>query len=237
MAICKNCGKPLILSGGRCIYCGALEKRPQQNHIQRVNNDATSKAIDLGLPSGTKWATCNLGAKNPWETGGYYAWGEIREKNSYDVNTYRWGPWPPYWKYCNDEFCNVVDNKWKLEPDDDAAHVNWGGSWRTPSMENYKELMCHCHSEWAVINNTRGLRFVSKINGKSVFFPAAGLHNGSDLTNQDCGYYKTSSLYERNSDSSYVFLFVPKNNLRDWSDILISPNPRFLGQSIRPVMP
>ncbi len=85
MAICKNCGKPLILSKGRCIYCGSNpEKQSFSGDIQRINNVTTIQAVDLGLPSGTKWAPCNLGATNPWEYGGYYAWGEFEEKSIYN---------------------------------------------------------------------------------------------------------------------------------------------------------
>ena len=235
MAICKNCGKPLILNGGKCVYCGASEKQTPRNNIQRVGNDITVRAVDLGLPSGTKWATCNLGAKNPWEYGCYCAWGEIEEKNIYNRESYKWGAWSPYWKYCNDAFCNVVDNKWVLEPEDDVAHIKWGGGWHMPTLEEYNELLSNCYSEWSMMNNVRGLKLVSKHNGKSVFFPAAGLRMDSSLINKDCGYYKSASLYEKNSDSAYVFLFVPERNYQP-SEIRINPNLRELGQSIRPVL-
>ena len=234
MATCKHCGKPLILSSGKCIYCGAAEKCSQEYSIQRVNNDTTVRAVDLGLPSGTKWATCNLGAKNPWEYGGYYAWGEIEEKNIYNRETYKWGACQPRWKYCNDVFCEVIDNKWVLETEDDAAHENWGENWHIPTLEEYNELLSNCHNEWSTMNNVRGLKLVSKHNGKSIFFPAAGLRMDSSLINQDCGYYKSASLYGKNSEGAYVFLFIPERSYQP-SEIHIISNLRELGQSIRPV--
>lgn len=234
MAICKNCGKPLILSKGRCVYCGSNpEKQSFPKDIQRINKNVTTiQAVDLGLPSGTKWAPCNLGATNPWEYGGYYAWGEIEEKSIYNQKTYRW-TWANR-KYCNDVFCENIDKKLELELEDDAAYVNWGESWRMPTLKDYNELIYNCSNEWAMMNNTKGLRLISKINGKSLFFPAAGLRMDNGLTNKHCGYYKTSSLYEKNSEDAYVFLFVTEMNSQQ-GEIMINPNLRVLGQSVRPV--
>ncbi len=234
MATCKNCGRQLIVIGGKCVYCGSAVKPLQKNGIQQLNKSSDTTAVDLGLPSGIKWATCNLGAMNPWEYGGYYAWGETAEKSIYNGNTYKWGAWSPYWKYCNDVFCNIMDNKWKLEPEDDAAHVIWGGSWRMPTLEDYNELVSNCRIEWTIMNNTKGVKLVSKINSNSVFFPAAGLRMDESLINPRCGYYKSSSLYEKNSQDAYVFLFVPKEEYGQ-SEFKVIPNLRELGQSVRPV--
>lgn len=234
MPTCKNCGRPLILSGGKCVYCGASEMLPQRNNMQQVINGTVKQPIDLGLPSGTKWASCNLGATKPWENGGYYAWGEIEEKNIYNEKTYRWGPCDPKWKYCNDAFCEVIDNKWVLEYEDDAARVKWGGNWRMPKLEDYNELLYNCYNEWATMNNVKGLRLVSKINGESIFFPAAGLRMDNGHTNKHVGYYKTSTLYEKNSQDAYVFLFITET-ISQSREIMITPNLRVLGQSIRPV--
>lgn len=233
MANCKYCGNPLILSGGKCVYCGASEMLPKRNNMQQVIN-GTKQFVDLGLPSGTKWASCNLGATKPWENGGYYAWGEIEEKTFYNEKTYRWGPCNPKWKYCNDAFCEVIDNKWVLENEDDAARVKWGGNWRMPTLDDFKELLYSCHNEWATMNNVRGLKLVSKINGESIFFPAAGLRMDNGHTNKHVGYYKTSTLYEKNSQDAYVFLFITET-ISQSREIMINPNLRVLGQSIRPV--
>lgn len=234
MVTCRHCGKPLILNGGNCIYCGTRQEKQSlpQNRQKNVNNKVVIQAVDLGLPSGTKWAPCNLGATNPWEYGGYYAWGEIEEKSIFNNKTYRW-TWPNQ-KYCNDAFCANIDDKWVLEPEDDAAYMNWGGSWRIPTLKEYNELMYNCCNEWTVMNNVKGLRLISKINGKSLFFPAAGVRMDNGLTNKQCGYYKTSTLYEKNSQDAYVFLFITETNLQH-GEMRIDPNLRELGQSVRPV--
>ena len=260
MATCKNCGKPLILQGGRCIYCqfpadsylrGALQKcarengndfkqQPKQIVTSPSKTDVVLKQynghpyIDLGLPSGLKWATCNVGAMNPWEYGGYYAWGEIEEKDVYNQESYKYS-WPRrYSKYANDAFCEVIDNKWTLEQKDDVAHVKWGGDWRMPTVKEYEELINSCHNEWVCMNNVKGLKLISKNNGGSIFFPASGLRMDRDIVNKDIGYYKSSTLYENNSEGAYVFLFLI-DKLSGQSEIHIHSNLRDLGQSVRPV--
>ena len=93
--------------------------------------------VDLGLPSGLKWATCNVGASSPEVYGGYYAWGETEEKSSYSWSTYKWcnGSYDTMTKYCTSSSYGTVDNKTTLDPQDDVAHVKWGGRWRMPTLE------------------------------------------------------------------------------------------------------
>ena len=103
--------------------------------------------VDLGLPSGLKWATCNVDATTPEEYGGYYAWGETEEKENYCWNTYKWcnDSLSTLTKYCTDDsYGIIVDNKTILDPEDDVAHVKWGGSWRMPTIDEYKELIYNC---------------------------------------------------------------------------------------------
>ncbi|MBO5975390.1 MAG: hypothetical protein J6P95_06730, partial [Paludibacteraceae bacterium] len=91
--------------------------------------------IDLGLPSGLKWATCNVGADSPEEYGDYFAWGETTSKTTYDWSTYKWcnGSYYTMTKYCDNSYYGIVDDKTVLDPEDDAAFVNMGGSWRMPT--------------------------------------------------------------------------------------------------------
>ena len=105
--------------------------------------------VDLGLPSGTLWATCNVGASNPEELGSYFAWGETATKDFYEWSTYKWcnGSETTMTKYCtNSDYGNdgFVDNKTELDFEDDAAYVNWGPSWRIPSYEQFEELCTSC---------------------------------------------------------------------------------------------
>ena len=105
--------------------------------------------VDLGLPSGTLWATCNVGANTPEEYGDYFAWGETEPKDYYGWNTYKWCNGSRYTltKYCTDSsygYNGFVDNKAELDPEDDAAYVNWGSSWRIPTTEQQCELYENC---------------------------------------------------------------------------------------------
>ena len=125
--------------------------------------------VDLGLPSGTKWATCNVGATKPWEYGGFYAWGETEEKEGYSLGTYKWcsGSEETMNKY------NAVDNKAMLDSVDDVAAVKWGGDWRMPTKEDFDELGRFCTLDWDTLNSVPGCKVIG-INGNSLFFPAAG---------------------------------------------------------------
>ena len=99
--------------------------------------------VDLGLPSGIKWATCNVGATTPEEYGDYFAWGETQPKDYYDWSTYKYCNGDEYsiTKYCTRSTYGTVDIKTTLELSDDAARVNWGGKWRMPTIEEQKELL------------------------------------------------------------------------------------------------
>ena len=112
--------------------------------------------VDLGLPSGTKWATCNVGATNPQDDGNYYAWGEVTTKETYDRSTYKYYG-DTYTKY------NRTDHKTILDPSDDAAYVNWGGKWRMPTYDQIKELSEECC--WIRTENYNG----SNVQGVIVY--------------------------------------------------------------------
>ena len=174
------------------------------------------EAVDLGLPSGIKWATCNVGATKPEEYGGYYAWGETDEKENYEWSTYKWckGSVKTLTKYCTDSFYGTVDNKTTLDPEDDVAHVKWGGSWRMPTAAEQKELHNNCTWTWTTQNGVNGYKVTSKSNGNSIFLPAAGCRNGTDLNSSGSyGDYWLSSLsngdinYDINYDITFAFGF------------------------------
>lgn len=140
-------------------------------------------AIDLGLPSGTKWACCNIGASSPKGYGGYYAWGETEEKSNYGWQTY---------KYYNDDtgWVNIGSNI--AGTSYDVAHVKWGGSWRIPTIEQQHELLSNCSSEWTTENGVSGRRFTGP-NDASVFLPAAGENWYGRRDRGDYGRYWSSS--------------------------------------------
>ena len=175
----------------------------------------THEYVDLGLPSGVKWATCNVGASSPEDYGDYYAWGETETKSNYDWSTYKWCKGSDYTmtKYCTNSSYGTVDNKKVLDPEDDVAHVKWGGSWRMPTDAELTELREKCTWTWTTQSGIRGYKVTSKSNGKSIFLPAAGYRVDSLLYSAGSGgYYWSSSLgdYDGNDacgldfGSSYV---------------------------------
>ena len=161
--------------------------------------------VDLGLPSGTLWATCNVGASKPEEYGDYFAWGETEPKTTYNWSTYKYcnGSGTTMTKYCTDSYYGTVDNKTELEPSDDAATVNWGSNWQMPSYEQCKELLntSYATAKWTTQNDVYGVRITSKSNGNSIFLPAAGYYNNTGLN-----YVCSSGLFW--SRSHYVGIRV-----------------------------
>ena len=195
--------------------------------------------IDLGLPSGIEWASCNIGAEKPEDYGNYYAWGEVLPKEDYSWATYKYANGtsdedPKLTKYCNkaDYGDNgFIDNKTTLDPEDDAAHVNWGGSWRMPTDAEWTELREQCDWTWTTQNGINGYRVASKTNSNSIFLPASGYRLGTLLYSVGgYGLYWSSSLSEYNPDTAWRLYFNSDYVNRYFSN-------RFDGQSVRPVCP
>ena len=136
--------------------------------------------VFLALPSGTKWATCNVGANNPEDYGDYFAWGETEPKEVYTWGNYKWcnGNDESITKYCTKNDYGTVDNKTELEPEDDAAYVNWGSSWRMPTYEQLRELFDNCTWMWTSLNGVNGCLLTGP-NGNTLFLPASGSRSGS----------------------------------------------------------
>ena len=193
----------------------------------------THEYVDLGLS--VKWATCNVGAAKPEDYGDYFAWGETEPKSTYDWSTYKWclGSHNTLTKYCTDSYYGTVDNKAQLELSDDAARVNWGGSWRMPTWAERAELRENCSWIWVCQNGVYGYRVTSKKQGytnKSIFLPAAGYRNDGSLYNAgSSGYYWSSSLRPGYPSNAY--------NLRFFSSYAdCYSNDRYYGYPVRPVM-
>lgn len=164
-------------------------------------------AVDLGLS--VKWSGCNIGATSPEKYGGYYAWGESKEKNYYHGSTYYWynGSYDRQWKYCTSSSYGIVDNKITLDLTDDVAHVKWGGNWRMPTKAELDELRNECDWEWITMNGVNGY-LVTGPNGNSIFLPAAGYCSGEDVYDRGrCGYYWSATLDEDNSRLAYFLKF------------------------------
>ena len=154
--------------------------------------------VDLGLPSGTLWATCNVGANSPEEYGDYFAWGETEPKDCYNTSTYQYiiAEYNLLTKYCNEPgygYNDYTDDLIVLLPEDDAATANWGEDWRTPTKEEWDELLSNTDITRTNWNGVLGYSFASS-NGNSLFIPAAGYHSGAGLHVGGMNYW-SSSLY------------------------------------------
>ena len=205
------------------------------------------EAVDLGLPSGLKWASFNLGASKPEEYGDYYAWGETEpyyssqdpltwkegKETGYYWESYKWcmGTENTLTKYCyNSEYGynGYTDSKTVLDPEDDAAYVNLGGSWRMPTDAEWTELRENCTWTWTTQNGVSG-RLVTASNGNSIFLPAAGYRvNTSLYFAVSYGGYWSSALYTGHPYYARRVYFSSDNVSRDYYN-------RYNGQSVRPV--
>lgn len=190
-------------------------------------------AVDLGLS--VKWAACNVGATKPEEYGDYFAWGEVKPKENYHWSTYK------YWKrtsntlanmakYCTISIYGIVDNKKVLDPKDDVATANWGGTWRMPTEEEMEELIHKCRWTWTTQNGVEGYE-VTGPNENSIFLPAAGIMIRGTLVNAgSVGYYWSSSLDTGDPYDAYRVYF--DSDYDNWST---NPCGRDCGLSVRPV--
>lgn len=190
--------------------------------------------IDLGLPSGTRWATTNLGASISDEYGQYYAWGETNTKENYSWNTYKHsdGTANSLTKYCNAASKGTRDNLMQLQSADDAVVGEWGDEWCTPTRKQFEELYNSVYTTWIweEHNGIYGYKVTSKMNGNSIFLPAAGYRNQEDLYSSDFGgYYSTKDLYEEDASCDWIVHFGRYKMCE------INKTYRAYGQSVRPV--
>ena len=199
--------------------------------------------VDLGLPSGTLWATCNVGASSSDEYGLYFAWGETQgytsdtsDGHSFDWASYKWcdGSYDTMTKYCTKSsygYNGFTDGQTELLPEDDAATANWGDYWRMPTIEQMEELINsdYTTTEWTTLNGVKGRKITSKSNGNSIFLPAAGYRYGASLGSAgSCGYYWSRSLSTNYSDYACRLYFGS-------GYVSASDGYRSNGRSIRPV--
>ena len=192
--------------------------------------------VDLGLPSGVKWATINMGAKNEQEAGGYFAWGETSAKNTFDIDNYKHCVAADTSKSGDTTIITYKLSKYnsddeikRLELIDDAAHVQWGGEWRMPTYNDFKELRDKCSWTWTSADGVQGYKVVGP-NESYIFLPYAGYY-GQYID----GQYHTDGTYYWSADLSYsatsrgLCLELTRNSvsLVNWM--------RYYGFLIRPV--
>lgn len=213
------------------VFLGILLLTKMTSAFAAFSDENGHEYVDLGLS--VKWATCNVGADSPDDYGDYFAWGETKPKSTYNWSTYKWcrGTAATLTKYCTDRYNGTVDNKKQLDLSDDAAHVNWGGSWRMPTHDEFTELKEMCSWTWTTQNGVKGYKVTSKTNGNSIFLPAAGNRYDSSLSDAGSrGCYWSSSLI---TDYPYCARYVYfGSSYVDWDF-----DYRRYGQSVRPVCP
>lgn len=190
--------------------------------------------VDLGLPSGTLWAICNVGSDTPEGYGDYFAWGETATKALYDWKSYRYGRfiYERYElnKYCTDPAYGLngfVDNLTVMELDDDLARACWGEGWRMPTIEEWGELCSNTTGEWTSQNGVDGWRFTAS-NGNSLFLPAAG-YWWDDAFNANLGLYWSRSINQEFPYRAWGFHFNTD------SGHLCGSSDRNRGQTVRAV--
>lgn len=213
------------------------EERLEQERIERERREAEAKRkaemqkstsnmangheyVDLGLPSGLKWATCNVGANKPEDYGDYFAWGELKPKQEYTDKTY---------EHCKSflginrkmVFLGEISGNAQY----DTARVKWGGKWRIPTKVELQELCDKCTWTRMSQNGVEGVK-VTGPNGNSIFLPAAGYRLGSSLNHagESCGYWSSTPYEDSDYDAYYLNFDYVEYGSRD------------IGQSVRPVL-
>ena len=189
--------------------------------------------VDLGLPSNTLWATCNVGADNPEDVGEFFAWGETEPKETYSWDTYKFcqnGNCYMMSKYCVNTPIGTKDDKAELDPEDDAATANWGSDWMTPSQEQLLELLDSDNTtrESTTLNGISGMKVTSKKNGKSIFLPRAEQY----ATNYS--YTNVGAYWSRTLDTSNDYDLQAFHSFFE-DAIYFGGFERCSGLSVRPV--
>ena len=196
------------------IFLGCLLGLNMSLSAQGTGTENGHEWVDLGLPSGLKWATCNVGASSPEKSGNYYAWGETKLKKICDQSNS-----VTYGKQMN----NISGNAQY-----DAATANWGGDWRMPKRAEMEELKNKCTWEWTKQNGVKGYK-VTGPNGNSIFLPAVGYFGGTVFYSGSCGNscYWSSTPYS-GTETAYSLEF-------DSGSQSCTVGKRYLGYSVRPV--
>ena len=217
----NNGGKQLTLKANKTDGNGEDPDEPENPDDPNEPDDpqdGDAEFVDLGLSSGLKWASCNVGATRPEESGNYYAWGELEPKSSYDEdNSVTYGQ-------------NVADISGNVQYD--VAAARWGDGWRMPTEADFEELVRECTWEHTKVDDIYGNdiegQMVTGPNGKSIFFPYAGYMAWEYPMNPYKAYYWTSTPDGSNYARRIAFDY-------DAEDYLMLSDYKWYGCSVRPV--
>lgn len=207
----------LVMIATALVFTGCKKDQEDENNggggVTVSDTIAGHDYVDLGLPSGTKWATCNVGASTPEEYGNYYAWGETSTKTEYtEENSVTYGQ----------QMSDISGNAQY-----DAATANWGSTWRIPNRAEVEELIDNCTWTWTTQNGVNGIK-VTGTNGNSIFLPAAGMSNES--IGLACCYYSSFPGGEENCCVYGIY-----SDLEDSDRFKLAWLYRYAGFTVRPV--
>lgn len=202
-----------------------------------VRNEVCPKheCVDLGLASGTLWATTNVGASSPEIYGSFFAWGETKTKEVYNGFNYKFGKGDEYevdslFKYNTLLEYGNVDSLMNLLPEDDIATIEWGRNWRIPTISEWAELYEQCSWIWSEFNGTWGYKVVGK-NNNWIFLPIGGKRfQDHRLLSEMYGYYWSATVCNIAPEFAHYMLFDATSVFDFYYD------SRFLGMPIRPVI-
>ena len=209
-------------------------------------NGIDYEVVDLGLTTGVLWATCNLGATSPEQTGSLYSWGEKQTKKTYEWSNYIWSDGentPNLSKYCTDSKYGTIDNISTLELSDEAPNAQLGEGWFIPSESDFRDLLTtrNCTAKWCKLNGVGGYLFTSVrkgYEGNSIFIPLAGmLDHDKTRFKGEYGWYWCNSLYydgeKQKSVTTDASVLCLQHN--DVDNHIISSRPRSVGLPIRAI--
>lgn len=237
-----------VLCLAAAVLAGCDKDDPNEISMDMISNgiitvvgaDGVSyDAVDLGLPSGTLWATHNIGATEPYQYGDYFAWGETTSNR----NEYRWDTYPlssehdafSFTRYCTNDDYGTVDNRKTLLPEDDAARMHWGGAWRMPTEAEFDELRSRCDKRYCKLDGVWGFLLTSKSKGfddRRLFFPCAGQYDNIQLKfKEKYGFYWSCTL-ANTPQQAYIFSVEHKDDL---DNVVVNQKVRYIGLPVRPV--
>lgn len=207
--------------------------------VKSLNHDV----VDLGLPSGTLWATMNIGASQEEDYGYYFAWAETTgypyNKTTFYVSNYKWfnyGDEKYTTKYCTNSAFGTVDNRSTLQQSDDAAYNNWGEYWCIPTVAQARELLNNCTVSRVTRNGVAGLKLTSTKNGNTIFFPSAGYRSGNSCYDKGSqGGFWTNQVYDSGSYNGACGVFWGYNDGEPYQYTGYSYY-RYVGRSVRAVV-